>query len=354
MAGTVYYGKSNTVNNGTYQVIVEGLDATITQESDFLSSGDILNVFFSRGCEVSHPALKLFNGDIEHEISITPDTGHYIRIQSTDVNLTGVWTAGQLCSFVYVKEAGNTTYWHLSGVSFATTDNYGQVKITSELDDNTDGNLIATAGAVRALVEQGEASELSYLTPYTNLDSSNIYIGTLKLLNPRGQESPNSIEVYIPNTDTFKVRTSELINDGPMPIASGETANESNIGQGHPFLTRIIPGSLTFTDSFSGNTTKGLTLLDNNGNETVIYELADASNNSKIRSKGNISLIVGTNNQITLSGITEITRKLTLDKKLYFVLDVAINQNTNQATSGSDKKLYNNLLLLGWDDCIIQ
>ena len=85
-----------------------------------------------------------------------------------------------------------------------------------------------------------------------------------------------------------------------------------------------------------------------------MYELADASNNSKIRSKGNISLIVDTNKQITLSGITEITEKLTLDKNLYFVLEVTINPNTNQATPGGDAKLYNNLLLLGWDDCIIQ
>lgn len=350
MASTIYYGKSDTVNDGVYKVIVQGLDSTVTTESDFLSSGDILNVYFAIGCTVENPAIKLFNGDLNHEIATTGDSGNFIRIQSTDIDLTGIWTEGEVCSFTYI-EINNTYYWYLSGASVATSDRYGRIKVAHSFEDGEyDANASISAGAVLDLISQQHSGRLSYAP---NGDNLSVLIGTLSLLNS-DEEELSRIQIYIPqfaDFDTFRIYTNELINNGPKKEA-GEVDSEANIGHGHPYITRIIPGSLTFTESFTENTTKGLTILGNNNSEFVAYELSDALGNSQIFSQNNIILTPAALSNIRLNGNTEVVNDLTLDNKMYCVLNIEIDENTNQAIAGDDMVLYNNLLLLGWQDCI--
>lgn len=352
MASTIYYGKSDTVNDGVYKVIVSGLDSTVTTESDFLSSGDILNVYFVIGCTVENPAIKLFNGDLNHEIATTGDSGNFIKIQSADVDLTGIWTEGEVCSLTYVETSHNSFYWYLSGASVATSNRYGRTKVAYSLEEGQyDSNASISAGAVLNLVNQQRTGKLSYI-PNTEKPLTEL-IGTLKLLGPE-EEELSTISIYIPqfaDFDTFRTYTNELYNNGPKK-ETGEATTEANIGYGHPYITRIIPGSLTFTNSFTENTAKGLTILGNNNSEFIAYELSDTLGNSRISSQGNILITPAVSHDIVLNGSTEVANTLTLDDKLYCVLDINIDENTNQAISGDDMILYNNLLLLGWQDCM--
>lgn len=350
MASTIYYGKSDAVSDGVYRVIVQGLDSTVTTESDFLSSGDILNVYFVVGCTEQNPAIKLYNGDINHEIASSGDTGNFIRTQAADVDLTGIWTEGEVCSFTYVEVEGNTHYWYLSGAAIATTDRYGRTKVSNNFNEGEfDANSPVTAGAVLDLMNQERTGSLSY-APNGNQD---VLIGTLTLLSSE-EEELSRIRLYIPNyidVDTFRIYTNELINNGPKKD-EGEETTEANIGVGHPYITRIIPGSLTFTDSFTENTAKGLTVLGNDNSEFVAYELADNLGNSRISSQGGIILTPAAARSITLNGTTEVANAITMDDKIYYVLDIEIDEDTNLAVSGDDMDLYNGLLRLGWQDCM--
>lgn len=350
MASTIYYGRSDTVNDGVYKVIVQGLDSTVTTESDFLSSGDILNVYFAIGCNDENPAIKLFNGDINHEIATTGDSGNFIKIQTTNVDLTGIWSEGEVCSFTYV-DINNTFYWYLSGASIATSNRYGKIKVSDSLEEGEyDANSSITAGAVLNLINQQRSGSLSYLP---NGDNLSVLVGTLKLLSPE-EEELSSIQIYIPqfaDFDTFRIYTNELINNGPKK-EDGEADSAANIGYGNPYITRIVPGSLTFTDSFTENTAKGLTILGNNNSEFVAYELADSLGNSRISSQGGIILTPAVSSNITLDGSTEVNDIMTLNDKVYCLLDVEIDENTNIAVSGDDMDLYNGLLRLEWQDCM--
>ena len=254
-----------------------------------------------------------------------------------------------------METSHNTFYWYLSGASVATSDRYGRTKVAYSLEEGQyDSNASISAGAVLDLVNQQRSGKLSYIP---NAEEYNLTerIGTLKLLGPEPESQElSSINIYIPqfiDADTVRTFTNELYNNGPKK-ETGEATTEANIGYGHPYITRIIPGSLTFTNSFTENAAKGLTILGDNNSEFVAYELSDTLGNSRISSQGNILITPAISYDIILNGATEVANTLTLDNKLYCVLDIDIDENTNQAISGDDMILYNNLLLLGWQDCM--
>lgn len=356
MASTVYYGKSNTAGDQQVkQVIIEELDSTVTSESDFLTPGNTLVVFFKYGNTHSQPRIKLYNGSVDNEIAISDDNGY--KIQAVNLlDLNGIWTDGESCRFIY-EVNNNVSVWNLLNSAVATEDTYGKVKITDDLSGAalTDPAMTATAGAIMALLDTQDSGYLDYNPEET----ATVLVGTLTLRSKDGSQLGDPVFIYIPefiDTDTFRIRTSELINDGPKK-EEGEEESEATIGYGHPYLTKLIPGRLIFKNSFDEEMPqKGLayTYLEDEGGESIeheflAYELVDDSNNSIIRSRGNLSFIVNNNKYIDLQGVTKAEEEVTFNKKFYALLDVTVEESEY---SGEDADLYLGLVRLGWTDCI--
>lgn len=363
MASTVYYGKSNTAGDQQVkQVIIEELDSTVTSESDFLTPGDTLVVFFKYGNTHSQPRIKLYNGSVDSEIAISDDNGYKIQVVNL-LDLNGIWADGESCRFIYDTN-NNVSIWELLDSAVATEDTYGKVKITDDLSGETitDPTMTATASAIKALLDSQGGEYLQYQPAVTE----DTLIGTLTLRSKDGSQLGNPALIYIPefiDTDTFRIRTSELINDGPKK-EQGENESEATIGYGHPYITRIIPGNLIFRKSYDENMLqKGLfyTYLEEVGEEQVeqeflAYEITDNYNNSTLRSRGNLNLAVVDNNYIDLQGITKAEEEFTFNKKFYALLDVIVTteQDAEETPtySGEDADLYLGLVRLGWTDCI--
>ena len=319
MANTIYYGTSATASDiQVKQVVVQGLDSTIVQESDFLNSGDVLMVYFSHENKYDTPYIKLFNGDISHPIAASTDIGNQIKIQTTATELSGIWSNGEVCSFVYTK-LGNTFYWNMVSSSLAEESIYGQVKIVHTLsEDIDDEKTTASVSAIKALVNQQYPSSLAYIPN----GAESITIGTLKLL--RNEDILSEVVLKIPevlNPETFRIYTHELYNDGPRKD-DGATTDASNVGYGLPYITRLIPGRLVFRDSFETNTFKGLTLQTGN-TEFQAYQIADANGHSQIKSQKKLTLKSGTGYSVVLDGSTTTTGVATFNT----TVKIPINDN---------------------------
>lgn len=339
MASTIYYGKSVTASGEQVkQVIVQGLDSTVTQESDFLTSGDILVVYFTSKNTHSTPYMKLYNGDTEHEIAASGDNGNQIRIQSSVVDLDGVWSNGEVCSFAYI-EVGGAFYWYLTGAALAESDVYGKAKLETSFDGEYNENSPITAGAVYDLVSQQRSGSLAYI-PEGDQD---IQIGTLKLLDPN-EEVLSSIRLYVPeviDTDTFRIYTDELINNGPKK-EEGDEETEANIGYGHPYVTRIIPGRLSFANFLDPEVPiRGLTVIKDNDEEFVAYELTNAQGDSSIKAQRHLSLQSGSNGKIYLNSNTQANDEFVFNNSLRIKLD-----------STEDANLISKINSLGWNSCL--
>lgn len=345
MASTIYYGKSDTASGEQVkQVIVQGLDSTITQESDFLTSGDILAVYFTSKNTNSTPYIKLYKESIADENAVSGDNGNQIKIQSSVDDLKGAWSNGEACFFVYI-EIGNAFYWYLIGSTLAEIDVYGSTKLLTSLDEEFDANASIAAGAVLDLIEEIQPNRLEYIP----VGDQTKQIGTLKLINPNDPESePSSVNLYIPvDPDSFRIYTNELINNGPKGREVGEPITDANIGEGYPYITHIVPNRLSFANLPDPEVSvRGLTIINGN-NEFVAYELADAQNNSSINSQGNISInaaqnykvIVGKNNKGTL----EVNYKGLFKDSLCIQLDAT-----------NDKNLITKITNLGWKTACIK
>lgn len=344
MASTIYYGKSVTApGEQVKEVIVQGLDSTVTQESDFLTSGDLLLVYFSNKNTHSTPYMKLYNGDIDNEIGASEDTGNLIKIQSTAADLSGIWSDGEVCAFVYVENSG-IFYWYLTNAALAADGIYGKAKLTDSFNEGYDADASVTAGAVFDLVSQQRTGSLEYI-PESEQD---IQIGTLKLLDS-DEEEISTVELYVPqiiDPENFRSQTSEIYNNGPKK-EDGEETTDANIGAGYPYITHIVPNRLSFANLPDPEVSvRGLTIINGN-NEFVAYELADAQNNSSINSQGNISInaaqnykaIVGKNNKGTLE----------VNYKGLFKDSLRIQLNTT-----NDQNLITKITNLGWKSACIK
>lgn len=339
MASTIYYGKSVTASGEQVkEVIVQGLDSTVTQESDFLASGDILVVYFASKNTHSTPYMKLYNGDMEHEIAASGDNGNQIRIQSSVVDLDGIWSNGEVCSFVYM-EVDNAFYWYLTSSTLAEQDVYGKVKLVTSIDEEFDANAAITASAVVNLIEGQEPDSLTY-TPKSSQD---IWLGTLELRDSE-ESILSSINLYAPeiiDPETFRAYTDEIINNGPKK-EEGEEETEANIGYGHPYITRIVPGRLSFANLLDPEVPiRGLTIINDNNEEFVAYELTNAQGNASVNSQRNLILNPADNFIIALNGDTEVNGKGLFNDSLRIKLD-----------STTDAELINKINRLGWSSCL--
>lgn len=355
MANSIYYGSSTTsANTAVKQVIIQGLSEDIRDES-FLQVGDMLIVYFSFDNLTTAPSIKLFNGDSEHEISTDSDTGKFIKLQAADSNATGAWSAGETCTFTFTFGASGTYYWSLNGSAKGTSTSYGKVKLSDNLNPTEEElDSAITLGAAIQLFNSKMGNSLSYV-PGIPQSAENITLGTLSLVDDDSSTDISTVAIQMPPLQELQTYTSELYNNGPRKD-SGSTDTAANIGAGNPYLTRIIPGSLSFRESIPlGSSPIGIMLYDSETEtESVAYEIADNFGNSTINSKGNLNMnAVGDINLTVTNGndISILGGDLILDKNLNCDLDIELDEG-GRAVGGTDKDLYNAILDLGWSDCL--
>ena len=332
MASVIYYGKSNTPANTQEKEVTIPLTQN-ENETNILKEGDILVVLFQYGNSVSNPTIRLSNGDVNTDTSLSIDEGLSIKVRSIPVDLTDAWVAGEAKIFVFVRgDNANDYYYEIIGSIKGDADSFGGVKLVNivpqEDEDRTD--IALGPSGVKELITRTSTIEASWNSPY---DESQEYLGTLNFNN--GITSI-PLKIYYPSVMVQQVSTTrDIWNQGPRP---GGTSDNNKFGDYLPFLVRNIPASVMFYPSPYGVSSGGQMGLfvgdrrevDNNYsiiNPYLIFEVTDNNGNTNIFSKGNITLNAargrkiitgataenGRNGNMQINGVLEVTNGLTLN-----------------------------------------
>ena len=169
----------------------EGLPVGEEGENLFdLASGDILIVYFKYNNTNNAPRILLRYKDSAQEENIISDTGNYIRTQAgVNIDKKGLWADGETLIFSYV-EFVRVGYWYLMNSSFASENQYGNVKLTNDYQNGPD-NAAITKGAAKELFAAASGNELAFI-PSTAEQLTEV--GTIQL---KGMDKTTGEEIVI-------------------------------------------------------------------------------------------------------------------------------------------------------------
>ena len=290
----VFYGVCVSLENEAAKRVIVS-DTDLLQENFQFEVGDLLTVFFAQGNTAEEPSLVIIINDTEQNTSNSDDEGKLIKTHDATAEAVNAWGAGEAVTFVYVKNTfktenneqsvpNNVYYWEMVNAVHASKNVYGDTKLFdfNKEDNQTEteafNNWIATAeqakddeyalapNALKRLMNLLEGSWEPAETPY-ELDT----LGTLTLGQGNGISITYPINAIIDNKLSDIPRfTGQLQNNGNGP---GNTPVE----ECEPFITRIIPNDLYFSDQkglYYGDTSINVPriVLNDKNNKLILGE----------------------------------------------------------------------------------
>lgn len=221
MAVRTYYGTCITEADESIKEVYVS-DSDLAQGTFNFEEGDLLVVFFADTNTENEPSIVVYNKDTNQEVSISGDSGKLIKSLDIEANMANAWAAGETVIFAYTQKSidPDTYYWELIDGAHATTETYGDVKLTDT-----------------------ESVALQWEPGSTPTETDDV-LGTLGLTN-----GTNSIQITYPIQNLINSKTSEI------PIYTGQLTNNGNgNGVGHeteesePFITRIPANNIYFSN----------------------------------------------------------------------------------------------------------
>lgn len=316
---SIYYGTCPTEAS----IAVKDVEITSMSNNNGINNfgeGDILVILFHHTNTIDHPSIRISNTDSNEEISISNDVGVPIKIRASEVSLSEAWVDGETKIFVFTRGQNDVYYFELIGSIKGDANTIGNIKIMDwstniDADDDAAHSIALSPYGAQVMLDQTEGLVLNWNTGFAE-GGNNELLGELSILK-NDKTIAQAIPIYYPTVVIPEINyTNQLWNNGPK---KDETLNNI-IGAGNPFLTKYIPGNITFYSK--ENELLGLQVADINNNTLsnpyLIFEIADASGNTNIFSKGNITLnaaagckiIMGATNKNGRVGNTKIQGSL--------------------------------------------
>ena len=307
---SIYYGTCPTEAS----VAVKDVEITSMSNDNGINNfdeGDILVILFHHTNTIDHPSIRISNTDSNEEISISNDVGVPIKVRASEVSLSEAWVDGETKIFVFTRGQNDVYYFELIGSIKGDANTIGNVKIMDwstniDADDDAAHSIALSPYGAQVMLDQTEGLVLNWNTGFAE-GGNNELLGELSILK-NDRTIAQAIPIYYPTVVIPEINyTNQLWNNGPK---KDETLNNT-IGAGNPFLTRYIPGNISF---YSTGEHLGLQVVERNGNTIsnpyLIFEVTDANGNTNIFSKGNITFSAApktgdTDHFIIMGGTTE-------------------------------------------------
>ena len=351
----IYYGTCAVEANVQIKKVIVPAITTGENGVNQLMAGDLLVVLFKYGNTCDSPKIVIGNGDSTDEITINSDEGIAIKVKAEEISLAEAWVNGETKIFVYTQSMTDSTYYfEMIGSVKGDSNIFGNVKV---VDDSTvtGSNIAISPIGARNLLLESTGLSLDWVPNYTS-ESEIELLGTLNILKDNEPVTEQGIKIYYPLVNIPDInRTSQLKNDGPK--RDGTANNE--VGYGYPFLTRNIPGNITFYSN--GAEHIGLQIADRSNNilsnPYLVVELVDGYGNTNIFGRNNLTLtaasgkhiVMGGTNEANRTGNTQINGTLDVSQKATFSngIDASATSNVTRLAASEWLKINGHTVLFG-------